>query len=311
MTTGRGWGYHALGSTPDTLMGPLTSSSGRLRISQGRREWQEAKLIPFDRMTAGQFALWSLVILSIPIDGNKPEFPPNMPMTYRKIALPFFKGQSCVSWQWDNTDPYGNNVPNENPTNQGQFGFNLRFPGQYFDKETNLSYNFHRDYDASIGRYLQSDPIGLDGGINTYTYVGGSPLLKKDPRGLDSPSIDPPNIPSDPPGTPADGTYRCKAKLGEPRTPPKWTDLTHAYSCVSYNGVVTCKGLVPTDNLGNSQLVDEIYDPKLCEQVSSNWQYGACMQNIWNHGPQNWALMGTCQGYDWRANHWCSRFYGD
>ena len=89
-----------------------------------------------------------------------------------------------VLWQWDNTDAFGNNAPNENPSNLGQFSFNLRFPGQYFDKETSLAYNINRDYDAATGRYIQSDPIGLGGGINTFTYVGGNPLRWSDIFGL-------------------------------------------------------------------------------------------------------------------------------
>ncbi|UUZ53339.1 hypothetical protein LP419_31395 [Massilia sp. H-1] len=77
-----------------------------------------------------------------------------------------------IVWRWDNGDPFGVIPPNENPSAAGQFKLNLRMPGQYFDSTTNLFYNYFRDYDPQLGRYIQSDPIGLAGGINTYAYVG-------------------------------------------------------------------------------------------------------------------------------------------
>lgn len=92
-------------------------------------------------------------------------------------------------WQWNNVDPFGNNVPNENPSGFGAFTFNLRFLGQYFDKETNLAYNIFRNYDSSTGRYVESDPIGLRGGINTFAYVGGNPVSEIDPDGRGIPLL--------------------------------------------------------------------------------------------------------------------------
>ena len=87
------------------------------------------------------------------------------------------KDQNVV-WK-GNYDPFGNvDIVVE------QVEMNLRLPGQYYDKETGYLYNYFRDYDATLGRYLQSDPIGLNGGLNTYGYVGANPINYTDPFGL-------------------------------------------------------------------------------------------------------------------------------
>ena len=86
-------------------------------------------------------------------------------------------------WEWKNEDAFGNNAPDENPTGGGTFSYNLRFPGQVYDAESATHYNYYRDYDSATGRYIQSDSIGLDGGLNTYSYGGSDPLRKIDPSG--------------------------------------------------------------------------------------------------------------------------------
>jgi len=60
----------------------------------------------------------------------------------------------------------------------------VRFPGQYYDQETGLFYNYFRDYEPGTGRYIEADPSGLNGGLNRYAYVGDSPLRWIDPRAL-------------------------------------------------------------------------------------------------------------------------------
>lgn len=87
-------------------------------------------------------------------------------------------------WRWDQADPFGLTQPDENPSGLGTFTYNPRFPGQVFDRETNIHYNYFRDYDPQTGRYIESDPIGLGGGVNTYGYVGSDPVSSTDPTGL-------------------------------------------------------------------------------------------------------------------------------
>lgn len=84
-------------------------------------------------------------------------------------------------WQWGfQGNPFGE----VQPTSSTAYTLNLRFAGQYFDAEHNAAYNVNRDYQPATGRYIQSDPLGLDGGISTYLYASGSPLDSTDALGL-------------------------------------------------------------------------------------------------------------------------------
>jgi len=69
-------------------------------------------------------------------------------------------------------------------TRNPRVAYNPRFPGQVFDGQAGLHQNTFRDYDPATGRYAESDPIGLDGGINTYSYVSSDPLSFSDMFGL-------------------------------------------------------------------------------------------------------------------------------
>ena len=88
-----------------------------------------------------------------------------------------------IVWRW-RSEAFGNAQAEEDPSGLGAFEFNHRFPGQMFDKESALHHNDHRDYRAHMGRYTQSDPIGLQGGVNRFGYVEANPVINSDATGL-------------------------------------------------------------------------------------------------------------------------------
>jgi len=95
--------------------------------------------------------------------------------TNRRVATNDSNAQ--IVWKWE-SKPFGESKAT------GDINFNLRFPGQYYDNETGTHYNINRDYNPVTGRYIQSDPIGFDGGVNGFGYVGGQPINNSDLLGL-------------------------------------------------------------------------------------------------------------------------------
>jgi RHS repeat-associated protein len=100
--------------------------------------------------------------------------------TPRQVTRPSDNKQM---WTWF-SDPFGTTAANSNPAGAGTFTYNLRFPGQIYDPQAGLHQNYFRDYDPAVGRYTESDPIGLNGGsYSTYRYVSNDPVMLVDPLG--------------------------------------------------------------------------------------------------------------------------------
>lgn len=98
------------------------------------------------------------------------------------IAMPDESAQ--VVWTAE-IDPFGGAKTNQDSDGNGvPIEFNARFPGQYYLQRTGLNYNYSRTHYPETGRYMTPDPIGLDGGLNMYAYVGSNPISSYDPLGL-------------------------------------------------------------------------------------------------------------------------------
>lgn len=106
--------------------------------------------------------------------------------TPRTVIDPSKGSAGMAIWTWDLAgEAFGTTAPNQDPDADGTaFVLILRFPGQRHDTVSGLTYNYFRDYEVATGRFVQSDPIGLNGGVSTYGYVNGAPLNWSDPSGL-------------------------------------------------------------------------------------------------------------------------------
>ncbi|HSD44478.1 MAG TPA: RHS repeat-associated core domain-containing protein [Burkholderiales bacterium] len=211
-----------------------------------------------------------------------------------------------VVWRWENQEPFGNNPPEENPSGLGNFEFNLRFPGQYADRETGLNYNYFRDYDPSTGGYVQSDPIGLRGGLNTYLYVGGNPISYTDPTGLE--------------------TYQCRRPLGglpgdNQRSGPDilGNPFYHQYSCTrDAKGNLVCGGQGFSESWWSSPgrpttPATDYYSAGACKQTQGdNRCFEKCLIDEWKKPrPRYGVPFGTdCQEYDDDVNSRCRKTCG-
>jgi RHS repeat-associated protein len=118
----------------------------------------------------------------------------------RAVIDPIRSARGTVVWRWELPgEAFGNDKPIEDPDGDNVlFVLDLRYPGQQYDSASGFNYNYFRDYDPGTGRYAQSDPIGLNGGISTYRYVSGRPLNLIDPSGLASAIPYSPPVPSIP-----------------------------------------------------------------------------------------------------------------
>ena len=179
-----------------------------------------------------------------------------------------------VVWRWEG-DAFGDTRTDNDPDNDDQnVTVNLRFPGQYYDRETGLHYNWHRYYDPKTGRYVSSDPIGLEGGVNTFTYVENNPLRWIDLEGLMGSGSSG--------GRSAPGPYRfggggaqpgfCGAGWNEPFVPDAFGSIDLSKACGSHDKCYSKCGSSKLDC--DLELQRDIM--KECSKLSSGAARGFC-----------------------------------
>lgn len=152
--------------------------------------------------TAGQQSVETVYLGAMPVAVVTPSGQFYVFADHLNAPLTLWSSASAATvWDWRGHDPFGDNAPTL--ATAALPYFNLRFPGQVADQESGLFYNYFRDYDPLTGRYVESDPIGLRGGVNTYAYVGGNPVASIDSSGLQSiPVPATPPVPAPGAGTP-------------------------------------------------------------------------------------------------------------
>jgi RHS repeat-associated protein len=196
----RTFGYDASGRMVSATRSGMTTSykynglGERVRKSNGAGTvyfaYDEAGRLIGEYDAAGELIQETVWLDDIPVATVRPDGSGGIEIFYvhtdhlntpRRVTRP---ADNVIVWRWD-SEPFGATNANEDPNGAGvPFVYHLRFPGQYYDDETGLHYNYFRDYDAATGRYMQSDPIGLEGGINPYLYANMNPLAYVDPYGL-------------------------------------------------------------------------------------------------------------------------------
>ena len=207
-------------------------------------------------------------------------------------------GSATPVWSWSTQgNPFGEQAPT------GSLAMNLRFPGQYFDPESGLNYNYFRDYEGGTGRYVESDPIGLRAGPSTYAYSGSNALIFSDPEGLD--------------------TYQCHRPIGGMPEDPREGRVNHQYSCViDEHGTQTCSSTTPSDFGGllppgrpTTPQDGDYYSPKACQQTSSsNPCMDKCFLEAWSKPRPRYSVVPglgqQCFQYDNDVNRKCRKSCG-